>query len=252
MDTGNDGGTQKVDLGSKEVSRNAVQNDASRATVVTSEQNLSKEGAAVKTNGYHVDVSANDAVDSDVSLIKRKSFPAEKTASGLCVTSGDLVKPNQTKENVSGHTALLRSQFESARNEDKVLVRRVESEKVKSASVELDDRPSKKAKLNSEYVDRSKNRMHQPRLNSDLNDKDAVAPSVSVDDNKNGVEPCKDSTGTEIGPSKKQKPCDKAAVVSNDKLLKAFSGQCHNEDHKADGHDVEVTPKPDAVSFNLH
>lgn len=252
MDTNKDGGTQKVDSGRKEISENDVQNDA---TVVTSEQNLSKECAAVQTNGHCVDVFANNAADLDVSLNKRKSSSAQKTSSGLCVTPGDMAENNQTKVNVSGHKALLTSKVESDNNEGKVgkvLVRHVESEeKVKNASVELDGRPSKKAKLSSEFVDRSKDSMPQPRFNSDAKDKETVVPTVSAADDKNECKSHKDSFGTEKGLSKMLKPVDKTAVLSNGKLLEASSRQSHYEDHKSDGQDLEVTPRPNAVSCNL-
>ncbi|POO03908.1 Splicing factor-like protein [Trema orientale] len=240
MDIKKDSGTLMVDSGRNEVSNSARQNDS---TVVTSEQNLSEEFAAIKTNGCLVDVSVNDAADLDVSLAKGKSSHVDETAVDLCVTSGDTAKTNQTKENVLGHKALIRSKVESNNSDGKVLVRPFESEeKVRNASVELDDRPPKKAKLSSEKVGKSKSSMDKSRFNSDANDKEVV----SAADFKNEFKTCKDSSRIEKGLSKKLKPGDKSVVLSNGKLQKASSTQSHNEDHKSDGQELEVTPRPDA------
>ncbi|PON76485.1 Nucleotide-binding alpha-beta plait domain containing protein [Parasponia andersonii] len=240
MDIKKNSGTLKVDSGRNEVNDSAVQNDS---RVVISEQNLSEECAAIKTNGCLVDVSLNDAADLDVSLVKGKSLHVDEAAVDLCVTSGDTAETNQAKENVLGHKALIMSKVESNNSEGKVLVRLAESEeKVRNASVELDDRLPKKAKLSSENVEKSKSSVDKPRFNSDANDKEIV----SADDFKNEFKTCKDSSRMEKGLSKKLKPGDKFAVLSNGKLQKASSTQSHNEDHKSDGQDLEVTPRPDA------
>ncbi|XP_062097242.1 protein ANTI-SILENCING 1 isoform X3 [Humulus lupulus] len=160
---------------------------------------------------------------------KENSYPTEKTASGLFITSGDLANANEIKENVSHRLPLVESE-----------------EKVKSASIELDNRPSKKAKLNSDYVDRSKKRMNPPRSNFDTSCKEAAAPAVSPDGGKYKLKHFKDSSGTEKRFSKKLKRYNETVVLSNGKLLKAPADQSHNDDCKSDGQDLEVAPRPDA------
>ncbi|XP_062097241.1 protein ANTI-SILENCING 1 isoform X2 [Humulus lupulus] len=226
MDNKRDAGTQKFDSERKEVSQNAGQNDA---TVNTTERNLFPKCAAVKTNGYRVVESPIPAAELDASSIKQNSYPTEKTASGLFITSGDLANANEIKENVSHRLPLVESE-----------------EKVKSASIELDNRPSKKAKLNSDYVDRSKKRMNPPRSNFDTSCKEAAAPAVSPDGGKYKLKHFKDSSGTEKRFSKKLKRYNETVVLSNGKLLKAPADQSHNDDCKSDGQDLEVAPRPDA------
>lgn len=193
-------GTLKVDSRGKEVGENAVQNDA---RVVTSEQNISTDYAALNTNGHCINTSGNEAAE----LLIQK--------------------------------ALSRSKVESKNSEGKdgkVIVRQVEREgKVECAtdSVELEHKPTKKAKLSSESAEKSKNSMQQPGFNSDATE----VPTASS---------LKRSTDyTEEGPSKKLKPSDKTRL-SNGKLIEETSQKSHNEDHKTDGQELEVTPRPQA------
>ncbi|XP_060963222.1 protein ANTI-SILENCING 1 isoform X2 [Cannabis sativa] len=160
---------------------------------------------------------------------KENSYPSKKTASGLCITSANLANANEIKENVSHRKACLVGS----------------EEKVKNASVELDDRPSKKSKLNFEYVDGSKSSMGPPRSTFDTSCKEAALPGVSPDDGKYKSKHCKDSSGTEKSISKKLKSDCETVVLSNGMLLKAPADQSHNDDCKSDGQGLEVVPRPD-------
>ncbi|XP_024031650.1 protein ANTI-SILENCING 1 isoform X2 [Morus notabilis] len=209
-------GTLKVDSGGKEVGGTAAQTDD---TVVSSETNSSKKCPVVDTNGHCSVTLPNEAVETNVLFTKHESSTAEKTASGVSVESDDVAKTNQTKENVRDHKALSGSKVEPKHSEakvGKVLAGQVESErKVECAkdSVELDDRPSKKAKLSSEYVEKSKNSMQQSRFKYDANDGETLALTASA------LKPSKDST--EKGPSKKLKPEEKTTMLSSEYVEKS-------------------------------
>jgi hypothetical protein len=203
-----------------------------------------KSGSIVKEN-----------TDSKASLVKQKSSLRKPPASSIGIEV-KISKTNNRQENISSDRTTLRSKDDSIKVEGKVgnvLVRGVEiEERVKSVrdSGEMEDRPSKKAKLDGFVkVSDVKNKKSLQKLGVDLdgNDSKALATPTALED-KSRLKLAKDSQGAEKDPSQKVKP-DEKKKVSNGKLLKASPRQASDEDKNIDHQIMEVTRRPDAVSF---
>lgn len=149
--------------------------------------------------------------------------------------------------------------------------------KTDQTCIELDDRPSKKAKLDSSYESKdciqklrlnsdgndtkvlapmldssykSKHCIQKLRLNADGNDTNVLASTAPFTDDKFKLKSLKDNCGTDGGPSKKRKPDEKTAMVSDGKLIKESTKQSQHQNHKIDGQELEVARRPQAVSFS--
>lgn len=200
-----------------------------------------KSGSIVKEN-----------TDSKASLVKQKSSLRKPPASSIGIEV-KISKTNNRQENISSDRTTLRSKDDSIKVEGKVgnvLVRGVEiEERVKSVrdSGEMEDRPSKKAKLDGFVkVSDVKNKKSLQKLGVDLdgNDSKALATPTALED-KSRLKLAKDSQGAEKDPSQKVKP-DEKKKVSNGKLLKASPRQASDEDKNIDHQIMEVTRRPDA------
>lgn len=146
MDIQKPGGVLKVDLGKNEVCGNSIE---SNETMVLSKKNSFKEHVTLETNGNCVDSSTQEHAD----LVKHKPLLVKKPAFGVGLKSSDMDKTNEKGEHASNPKALLRSKVKSDEGEvrrGKVHARQVEEEenvKCTKDSIDLDNRPTKKAKI---------------------------------------------------------------------------------------------------------
>ncbi|CAL8996598.1 unnamed protein product [Prunus brigantina] len=146
MDIQKPGGVLKVDLGKNEVCGNSIE---SNETMVLSKKNSFKEHVTLETNGNCVDSSTQENAD----LVKHKPSLVEKPAFGVGLKSSDMDKTNEKGEHASNPKALLRSKVKSNEGEvrrGKVHARQVAEEEIVKCtkdSVDLDNRPTKKAKI---------------------------------------------------------------------------------------------------------
>ena len=194
-----------------------------------------KSGPIVKEN-----------TDSKASLVEQKSLLRKQPASSIG-TEVKISKTNNRQENVSSDKTTLR--FE----DDSIMVgKRVDIEKkVKSAKDfgEMEDRPSKRAKFDGFVKVDDKNKKSPQILSTGLDSNDAKAlATVTALDDKSRLKLAKDTQVAEKDPFKKVKPDDKTKF-SNGKLPKASPGRALDEDKKIDHQIMEVTRRPDTVSY---
>jgi hypothetical protein len=246
-----------LDSDKKGVGGNAV---ASNETEVPSKKNPTKEHTTLLTNGISVDTLGKEHADSNASLVKQKASLSENPTSSVGVDS-ESSKTNNRQENIPrDNTASRSEEDDSVKREGKVgniPMRRVtvgkvvSEEKVKSAEdcSDLEDRLAKKAKLDSSIkVSDDKNEKNVQKLSVDLdgNDPKALA-TINASEDKPRLKLAEDSQGAEKGPSKKVP--DEKTKDSNGKLLKASPRQSPDVDKKMDHQIMEVSRRPDAVSW---
>ncbi|XP_068312291.1 protein ANTI-SILENCING 1-like [Pyrus communis] len=232
------GGVLKVDLGKNEVCGNVI---ASNETMVLSKKNSFKENITLETNENCVDSSTQENGD----LVKHKPSLVEKPASGVGLNSSDTDKRNEKLEHVSNPMALLRFEVKSDEGEvkhGKVHARQVEEEeKVKFTkdNIDSDNRPTKKAKLDTGKI---RERIHveverKKKFTSVCDPKVKNDASIEVGNNKNKSSDLKHRSDTRVlspkvsdevdhGQSKKPK-LDTSIEVPNDKS-KSSDPKCVN------------------------
>lgn len=185
-------------------------------------------------------------------LVKQKSSLGEKSAYNLGVESGETAKNNR-KENVSSDKFTLSPKDDSVRSESKVIVKEVQVEeriKVTKDSGELDERPSKKVKLDgSVRASDDKNKKSGQKLSHDSNgiDAKAIARTATASEDKSKPKLAKDPHGTDNGPSRKSKADEKLKKLANGKFPEASFRRASNGGGKTDNQMKEVTRKPEAV-----
>ena len=199
--------------------------------------------------------------DAKVSSVKPNFSLREKHVSGVGTESGELTKTNERLENTSGDK--IGSSHKVKENADfKVLLVKLENtsgeklgsvgksfanqvkvdEKLKSIkdSSELDERPLKKAKLDSSVKgsnDDNKNNVLKRNCDSDGNNSKPLVPDITASEDKSRH--ATDLFGTIKNSSKRLKVDDKLTKSTNYKFLKESQ-----TGHKA----LEVTSRPDSVS----
>ncbi|KAK9273231.1 hypothetical protein L1049_018038 [Liquidambar formosana] len=208
----------------------------SNETPILSKQNSFEEDKTIKTDKISSDaVAKEDAVDQ-TSLIKEKYSPGEMHASDANVKLGEMATTIVKQQSV-----LEGGEYEVG----KVLVDQVEvGERVKSLkdSGQLDDRPSKKAKVDGSIKlsrDKNRNTIQKLIIDSDGDDVKALSVGKVLDQVKveEKVESLKDSSG-ELD----DRPSKKAKVDACIKLTKDRNRNSEKLTINSDGNDVKALP----------
>uniref|UniRef100_A0A5B7B2F1 BAH domain-containing protein n=1 Tax=Davidia involucrata TaxID=16924 RepID=A0A5B7B2F1_DAVIN len=206
------------------------------------EQNPSEEFKTAKTEGNSNHLVVKEDADVKDSLVKRKSLPGGKPASGVGADSGEVATVIGEQGSVSGEKTIRRCVVDS----DKVLDK---GEKSAKDSCALEDRPSKKAKFDSSTKlseDKNRDSVQKLSINSDRSDVKDFVGTVTSSEEKSKSRLAKDSLGLENIPPQKQKPDEKVTKFSNGKLLKASARESPDDDSRTEGKEIEVTRRPDA------
>ena len=222
---------------------------------------------------YKTDSSLKVEENSDgkVSSVKPNFSLREKHVSGVGTETGELTKTNERPENTSGDK--IGSSHKVKENADfKVLLVKLENtsgeklgsvgksfanqvkvdEKLKSIkdSSELDERPHKKAKLDSSVKasnDKNKNNVLKPNRDSEGNNSKPLVPDIiaSEDKSKRDI----DLPGTVKISSKKLKVDEKLTKPTNGKLPKESPAWPSNDGIKTGDKALELLSRPDSVSI---
>ncbi|XWS26300.1 hypothetical protein CRYUN_Cryun26dG0020200 [Craigia yunnanensis] len=214
-------------------------------------------------NGFDYKTASSRKVeensDAKVSSVKPNFYLREKHVSGVGTESGELTKTNERLENTSGdkigssHKVKENADFkvslvkqentsgEKIGSVGKSFANQVKvDEKLKSIkdSSELDERPHKKAKLDSSVKvsdDENKNNVLKRNCDSDGNNSKPLVPDITASEDKSRLQIFLGQSNS----SKKLKVDDKLTKSTNYKLPKESQ-----TGHKA----LEVTSRPDSVS----
>lgn len=210
----------------------------------------------VKIDGNSNHALANENVDTKVSLVVNKSSLTEKLASDADIVLDKMTTSGVEQENVVRDK--IKSQVDLVKYGDKmgdVLVDQVEvEEKVKSSkdSGLLDDSSSRKAKINSSTKlseDKNNSGLQKSNIDSSMKEKRASVSTVTTTKEKiklDGV----NSHSLEKEISKKLKS-DGKTKLSNGYLAKESARQSPEIDTRIEGQVMEVTRRPNAVSYHL-
>ncbi|XWS17746.1 hypothetical protein CRYUN_Cryun33cG0093800 [Craigia yunnanensis] len=206
--------------------------------------------------------------DAKVSSVKPNFSPREKHVSGLGTETGELTKTNERPENTSGDkigssgkvkenaelkVSLVKQEITSGEKIGSVgksfVIQDKVDEKLKSIKdlSELDERPHKKAKLDSSVKasnDKNKNNVLKPNRDSEGNNSKPLVPYIiaSEDKSKRAIDP----PGTAKNSSKKLKVDDKLTKPTNGKLPKESPAWPPNVGIKTGDRALEVISRPDS------
>ncbi|KAA8525308.1 hypothetical protein F0562_007163 [Nyssa sinensis] len=225
------GGEQRSASGDK--TRRRCNDDFDKDEVEVSKVEIEENLKSVKdTDG--LDDRPSNKVDSSVKLPEDKNINGDKK---LAVYGND-VKPlvitaEEKKKSASGKGGSL--------GLDK-------GEKHAKDSGALEDRPSKKARVDSSLKlsdDKNRDSFQKLSVNSDGKNVNDLVATVPSSDEKTKSRLAKDSLGLEKGPPRKWKPDEKITKVSNGKLLQASAKESPDEDNRIKGKEFEVTRRPD-------
>lgn len=205
---------------------------------------------------------SNTSLDKQRSLLGKKSVSSvhidcseaasatnkvEKVVSGVGVQTGKMSRADEARASDKTSTKFEKKETKSGRVSDIEFKEKVNSTKDPS---DLDNRPSKKMKLDSSvkiFDDKYKNGAHKLRVDFDGTDaKDTVSATTNEDKSKFKLATAKDSREIEKDPSKKRKGDAKLLKPTNDNLPKASSMQMVGNER--DNQAWEVTRRPNLVS----
>ncbi|XVE97535.1 hypothetical protein REPUB_Repub03eG0027700 [Reevesia pubescens] len=213
-------------------------------------------------------LKAEENSDVKVSSVKSNFSPREKPVSGLGTESGELTKTNdrqgstsgdkissshKVKENTDLKVSLVKQENSSGVMIDRVgkyFVNQVKvDEKLKSVkdSCELDERPHKKAKLDSSLKvsnDKNKNSMLKPNRDSDRNNSRPVLPNITASEDKSRR--ATDPIGTAKTSSKKLKVDDKLTKPTKCQLPNESPAWSPNDGIKTGDKALEVASRSDS------
>ncbi|XP_044464238.1 protein ANTI-SILENCING 1 isoform X2 [Mangifera indica] len=249
---------------------------ASEEVVISAEQRMHEEHATEETKGKPtscVDLEpgergkmkikedaslSNTSLDKQRSLLGKKSVSSvhidcseaasatnkvEKVVSGVGVQTGKMSRADEARASDKTSTKFEKKETKSGRVSDIEFKEKVNSTKDPS---DLDNRPSKKMKLDSSvkiFDDKYKNGAHKLRVDFDGTDaKDTVSATTNEDKSKFKLATAKDSHEIEKDPSKKRKGDAKLLKPTNDNLPKASSMQMVGNER--DNQAWEVTRRP--------
>ncbi|CAK7353382.1 unnamed protein product [Dovyalis caffra] len=265
VDNQNTSGVPKLDMNKKEVSENVVATDGTRS-LARKEPSLGEKATSssdvkfdevTKINDRQVDNSGEMASSSskakrisDVkpSLVNQESSLGENSAcnSGLGERTKDDKKETMPSDNITS-----RSKDDVGSSEskvDKVLFNQVlieEKVKVAKDSGDLDDRPSKKAKLDDLTKASYDNKVKS--VQKLRHDSKAVAQTTHAFEDKSKPKLTKDPHEINNGLSKEPKPDEKLARLANGMFPEASLRQPLKEGSKTNYQIQEVTRRPEAL-----
>jgi hypothetical protein len=192
--------------------------------------------------------------DIKPSLANQKSSPGENSASNLGL--GEMTKVDE-KEGIPSDIIASSSKDDVGWSEskvDKVFADQVlieEKVKVAKDCGDLDDRPSKKAKLDdlakASYDNKLKGVQKVSHDSNGSNSK-SVAQTTPASEDKSKSNLTKDHHENNSGLSKRPKPDEKLTRLANGKFPEASLRQSSEEGSKTNCHIQEVTRRPEAVS----
>ncbi|KAG6772719.1 hypothetical protein POTOM_024139 [Populus tomentosa] len=261
-------GVPKLDS-NKKVSGNVVATNDTRILTRT-ESNLGEKATSssrvefnevTKLNDWLVDNSGEMASSSskveqisDIkpSLANQKSSPGENSASNLGL--GEMTKDNK-KEGIPSDIIASSSKDDVSWSEskvDKVFAYQVlveEKAKVAKDSGDLDDRPSKKAKLDDlakASYDNKVTGVQKVSHDSNGSNSKSVAQTTPASEDKSKSNPTKDHHENNSSLSKRPKPDEKLTRLANGKFPEASLRQPSEEGSKTNCQIQEVTRRPEA------
>ncbi|XP_057957391.1 protein ANTI-SILENCING 1 [Malania oleifera] len=274
------GSVLQLDSDKKEDMGNALE---SKEKKLLSKQHSYKECQTVKVDGSFNDRLVKEEADVKPLFIARDFSSGEKPGSGAGAESHEIIATNVEEEHASGGETTFRPKVDLDKIERKVKEERVSGdktapkskvdfdktegkvskvlvnqdavkEKVKFTkdSAALDNRPLKKAKLDTSVElpqENRRNDVHVQKLNidSDGNDVKASSHVDTLSEDKTKSKGAGDSPATGNGPSSKKLKSDEIITkVSNGNSFKARSSQSPDEGRKSDGQLLEVTRRPNA------
>ena len=214
------------------------------------------EDKVVKIDGNSNDALGNENVDVKVSLVENKSSLREKHASKAYIVLDNMTTISVEQENVVGDKTKSHGDF--VKYDDKmgdVLVNQAEvEEKVKSSkdSGLLDSRYSRKAKINGSTKlseDKNNSSLQKSNIDSSVKEKKASVSTITTTKEKRKLDHVRDSHSLEKEASKKLKFDGKMTKLSNGNLVKGSAQQSPDIDTKTEGQIMEVTRRPNAVSY---
>ncbi|KAB5553265.1 hypothetical protein DKX38_010576 [Salix brachista] len=266
----NSSGAPKLDLNKKEVSGNVVASNDTRVLTRTESylgekvtcSSFVKFNEVTKINDWLVDNSGEMASSSSKvkqisyvkpSLANQKSSPGENSASNL--GSGEMTKDDK-KESILSYIITSSSKDDVGWSESKVdevfFVDQVlieEKVKVAKDSGDIDDRTSKKAKLDylakASYDNKVKGLQKVCRDSNGSNSK-SVAQTTPASEDKSKPNITKDPHENYSGLSKRPKPDEGLTRLANGKFPEASLRQRSKEGFKTNCQIQEVTRRPEA------